>query len=49
VLWTSLGPSKRRGLLRTFPLLEAYVFFYLTTLPSVLLFFPRINWKDRKL
>ena len=49
VLWTALGPSRRRGLLRTFPQFEAYLFFYLITLPSVLLFFPEINWKDRKL
>ncbi len=48
-LWATLGPSRRRGLLRTFPLWEAYLFAYLTTLPSVLLFFPDINWKDRKL
>jgi cellulose synthase/poly-beta-1,6-N-acetylglucosamine synthase-like glycosyltransferase len=49
VLWTALGPSRRRGLLRTFPTFEAYLFFYLVTLPTVLLFFPEINWKDRKL
>ncbi len=49
VLWTALGPSERRGLLRTFPQFEAYLFFYLITLPTVLLFFPEINWKDRKL
>ena len=49
VLWTALGPSRRRGLLRTFPAFEAYLFFYLVTLPTVLLFFPEINWKDRKL
>ena len=49
VLWAVLGPSKRRYLLRTFPHFEAYLFFYLVTLPSVLLLFPRINWKDRKL
>ncbi len=49
LLWTALGPSRRRGLLRTFPLFEAYMFFYLITLPTVLLLFPRINWKDRKL
>ena len=49
VLWAVLGPSRRRGLLRTFPLFEAYLFFYLVTLPTVLLLFPRINWKDRKL
>jgi cellulose synthase/poly-beta-1,6-N-acetylglucosamine synthase-like glycosyltransferase len=49
VLWTTLGRSRRRHLLRTFPLFEAYLFFYLITLPAVLLLFPRINWKDRKL
>ncbi len=46
-LWATLGA--RRGLLRTFPLWEAYLFVYLATLPAVLLLFPRINWKDRKL
>ncbi len=49
VLWAVLGPSRRRGLLRTFPVFETYLFFYLVTLPTVLLLFPRINWKDRKL
>ena len=49
LLRTSLRRSGRRGLLRTFPLFEAYLFFYVITLPSVLLLFPRINWKDRKL
>jgi hypothetical protein len=48
-LWATLGPSGRRPLLRVFPLFEAYLFFYLVTLPAVLLLFPRINWKDRKL
>ncbi len=46
-LRATLGP--RRGLLRVFPLWEAYLFFYLATLPTVLLLFPRINWKNRKL
>ncbi|MEM1042414.1 MAG: glycosyltransferase [Bacteroidota bacterium] len=46
-LWATLGT--RRGLVRVFPLWEAYLFFYLATLPTVLLLFPRINWKDRKL
>ncbi len=46
-LWATLGA--RRGLLRTFALWEAYLFFYLATLPGVLLLFPRISWKDRKL
>jgi 1,2-diacylglycerol 3-beta-glucosyltransferase len=48
LLRTALGP-RRRALLRTFPLFEAYLFFYVLTMPAVLLFFPRINWKDRKL
>lgn len=49
LLWTSLGLSNRRGLLRMFPAFEAYLFVYIVTLPAVLAFFPRINWKDRKL
>lgn len=49
LLRTSLGVSGRRRLLRTFPLFEAYLFFYVITMPVVLLAFPRINWKDRKL
>ncbi|NNF56945.1 MAG: glycosyltransferase [Rhodothermaceae bacterium] len=49
LLYTSLRPSGRLGLLRAFPLFEAYLFVYMVTLPAVLAFFPRINWKDRKL
>jgi cellulose synthase/poly-beta-1,6-N-acetylglucosamine synthase-like glycosyltransferase len=49
LLWTALGRSNRRGLLAVFPLFEAYLFAYMTTLPAVLALFPRINWKDRKL
>src|SRR5690606_30966589 len=49
LLRTALGASGREHLLRTFPLFEAYLFFYILTMPVVLLFFPRINWKDRKL
>jgi cellulose synthase/poly-beta-1,6-N-acetylglucosamine synthase-like glycosyltransferase len=49
LLWAALGHNGRRGLLRVFPLFEAYLFGYMTTLPAVLALFPRINWKDRKL
>ncbi|MDX1531182.1 MAG: glycosyltransferase, partial [Rhodothermales bacterium] len=49
LLGAALGPSRRRGLLREFPLWSAYSYFYMATLPAVLLLFPRINWKDRKL
>lgn len=49
LLWAALGPSGRRAYLRTFPAFEAYFTIYVITLPLVLLFFPRINWKDRKL
>lgn len=35
--------------LRMFPAWAAYLFGYVVTLPAVLLVFPRINWKDRKL
>ncbi|MDX1420490.1 MAG: glycosyltransferase [Rubricoccaceae bacterium] len=49
LLWAALGHSGRRPLLRVFPLFEAYLFVYMTTLPAVLALFPRIRWKDRKL
>ena len=49
LLWVTLGLSKRRGLLRAFPLFEAYLFFYMSVLPAVLILFPRLHWKDRKL
>ncbi len=49
LLATSLRRSGRGGLLRVFPLWETYALFYMSTLPTVLLLFPRINWKDRKL
>ena len=49
LLRTALRPSGRLGLLRAFPIFEAYLFVYMVTLPTVLAIFPRINWKDRKL
>ncbi|HLT46861.1 MAG TPA: glycosyltransferase [Rubricoccaceae bacterium] len=49
LLWAALGHGGRRGLLRAFPLFEAYLFAYMATLPAVIALFPRISWKDRKL
>ena len=49
LLWVALGKSGRRRLLRAFGLFELYLATYLTALPTMLLLFPRINWKDRKL
>lgn len=49
LLWAALGLSGRRAYLRSFAAFEAYLFTYVLTLPLVLLLFPRINWKDRKL
>jgi 1,2-diacylglycerol 3-beta-glucosyltransferase len=48
VMQASLRP-RRSHLMRSFLGWEAYFFAYMTTLPAVLLLFPRIRWKDRKL
>lgn len=38
-----------RPALRAFPVWQAYLFAYTVSLPAVLLFSPRIDWKDRRL
>lgn len=49
LLWVGLAQDDRRHRLWAFPAFEAILHVYMSTLPYVLLFFPRIEWKDRKL
>ena len=49
LLWIALGRSRRRALLKAFPLFQAYLFAYMISLPFALVLFRRINWKNRRL
>jgi hypothetical protein len=49
LLWVGLAQGQRRYRLWAFPVFEVVLHTYMATLPYVLLFFPRIEWKDRKL
>lgn len=49
LLWVGLAQGNRRHRLWAFPVFQAVLLGYMSTLPYVLLFFPRIEWKDRKL
>ncbi|MEL6445031.1 MAG: glycosyltransferase [Bacteroidota bacterium] len=49
LLWVGLAQGGRRHRLWAFPVFQVVLHGYMSTLPYVLLFFPRIEWKERTL